>query len=164
MATRGSENKPTVYVETTVISYLTAWPTKDVVRQAQQEITRQWWRERRAKFSVFSSQLVIDEAEVGDPDATAERLKILKDIALLELSVEAEPLAMKLLDAGALPRKARLDAVHLAVASVNGIQYLMTWNCKHLANAFLWDRIDQTCRAAGDRPPAILTPYELLGE
>jgi hypothetical protein len=158
-----TQGKPSVYLETTVISYLTAWPTKEVVRQAQQEVTREWWRERRKDFSLFTSQFVINEASVGDSKAAAERLKVLQGIALVEISEDVEPLAKKLLEQGALPHKARVDALHVAVASVNEIQYLVTWNCKHLANVFLWDKIEQTCRIAGYRPPTILTPYELLG-
>jgi len=153
-----------VYLETTFISYLVARNTNDVVRQAQQQITRQWWTDRRSQFELLSSQFVIDESSAGDPSAAAERLAILASIDLLAITSDVEPLAQRLLSAGALPAKARLDALHIAVAAVNGVQYLLTWNCRHLANAALRPIIEDTCSAGGFQPPIICTPYELLGD
>src|SRR5882672_1070679 len=153
-----------VYLETTFISYLVARDTSDVVRQAQQQITRQWWTDCRSHFEIFSSQFVIDESSAGDPSAAAERLAILAAIDLLAITPDADPLAQRLLSAGALPSKARLDALHIAVAAVNGMQYLLTWNCRHFANAALRPTIEDACSAAGFQPPIICTPYELLGE
>jgi hypothetical protein len=97
----------------------------------------------------------------GDPAAAAARLQILSPIPKLLIADEVVPLAQRLLTEGALPPKARLDALHLAVATCNGVRYLLTWNCKHLANAVLWRRIEASCRAAGYLPPTICTPYEL---
>lgn len=154
---------PSVYIETTIVSYLTAWSSRDVVRLAQQELTIQWWRERRPDFELFTSQFVIDESAAGDPAAAASRLANLIGIPLLAITPEVVPLASRLLAEGALPAKARLDALHLAVAAANGMQYLMTWNCKHLANATLWGRMAQTCIAAGFGAPIICTPSELMG-
>jgi|SRR5687767_6751564 len=155
---------PSVYIETTIVSYLTAWPKHDAVRQGQQEFTRDWWTLRRNSFELFTSQFVLDEAAAGDPMAAAERLDALANIALLDITDEVVPLADRLLRDGALPLKARVDALHLAVATINGLQYLLTWNCKHLANAMLRHRIDEACRSAGYQPPVICTPPELLGE
>ena len=155
---------PTVYLETTVVSYLAAWSSKDVIRQGHQEVTRRWWGERRSGFDLLTSQFVLDEAAAGDSTAAAERLALLNDVELLEITDEVAPLADRLLREGALPTKARLDALHLAVATVHRIDYLMTWNCKHLANALLWHRISKACRAAGFEPPTICTPLELLGD
>ena len=154
---------PPVYVETTIVSYLTARPTSDVERQAQQVTTRRWWDERRAHFELYTSQFVLDEAAAGDAVAAAERAAVLGDIELLLIAPEVEPLAAQLLAAGALPPKARVDALHVAVATVNGMEYLLTWNCRHLANATLWRKIEQTCVEAGYEPPTICTPYELMG-
>lgn len=154
---------PAVYVETTIVSYLTAWPNSDIERQAQQAATRRWWNEQRSAFTLFTSQFVIDEASAGDAVAAAERLAVLETMDSLLISPEVEPLAAQLLAAGALPAKARVDALHVAVATVNGIEYLLTWNCRHLANAVLWRKIEQTCSAAGYEPPTICTPYELMG-
>lgn len=156
--------KPTVYLETTIVSYLTARLSNDVVRQAQQEVTRQWWNDRRHEFALYTSQFVLDEAAAGDPAAAAERLVMLDHADLLTITPETEPLAEQLLRDGALPLKAKVDALHVAVATVNGMEYLITWNCRHLANAVLWHRIDRSCRLAGFQPPTICTPYELLGD
>lgn len=118
--------KPTVYIETTVVSYLTARRTTDVIRQGQQEITKQWWDNRRPEFALFTSQFVLDEAAAGDAAAAADRLATLVGIDLLSIGPEVPPLASHLLTTGALPMKARLDALHLAVAAVNGLEYLLT--------------------------------------
>ena len=156
--------KPAIYVETTVISYLTARPTTDVVRQGHQMITRRWWDHRRGDFDLFVSQFVLDEAAAGDRSAATERAAALAGIDLLEITPKVEPLAVALLKAGALPAKARIDALHLAVAAVSGMEFLLTWNCRHLANAMLWAKMEDTCRAEGFEPPSIVTPYELLAE
>jgi hypothetical protein len=156
--------KPSVYVETTIVSYLVARPIGDVVRRGQQEITRQWWQDRRKDFSLFTSQFVIDESLVGDPKAVKNWLAVIDQIDLLGISAEVAPLAESLITGGALPPKAQVDALHLAVATINGLRYLLTWNCKHLANVFLWDKIERVCQTAGYVPPVILTPYELLGK
>ena len=154
-------SKPTLYVETTIVSYLTAWPSNDVIRRGQQEVTSNWWDISRTEFELDTSQFVVDEASAGDQAAAAARLVILSPIPKLLIGDEVVPLAQRLLTEGALPPKARLDALHLAVACCNGIQYLLTWNCKHLANAILWRKIEATCRAAGYLPPTICTPHEL---
>ncbi len=129
----------------------------------QQEITNQWWRDRRPDFSLFTSQFVLDEASAGDPGAAADRHAVLAQIDLLAITPDIEPLAERLLSEGALPPVARVDALHLAISTVNGIQYLLTWNCKHLANAVLWRKIEETCRDAGYTSPNICTPFELMG-
>src|SRR5687767_7849269 len=116
---------PSVYIETTIVSYLTAWPKHDAVRQGQQELTREWWTLRRGSFELFTSQFVLDEAAAGDPIAAAERLDALQRISLLDITDDIVPLADQLLSDGALPVKARVDALHLSVATVNGMQYLL---------------------------------------
>jgi hypothetical protein len=155
--------KPSVYIETTIISYLCAWPSRDVIRLAQQQLTAQWWGDRRTDFDLFTSQFVVDEATAGDPAAAAPRLANLAGIPLLAITSDVVPLASRLLADGVLPAKARIDALHLAVAAANGVQYLMTWNCKHLANATMWGRMEQTCLAVGLVAPTICTPNELMG-
>lgn len=155
--------KPTVYIETTVISYLTARPSRDLIRAAHQKITREWWVESRQVFDLFASDFVMNEVERGDPAAAADRLKIMKAIALLPVSEAAFELAEQLVVALKLPKVARLDASHVAVATVHGMDYLLTWNCRHLANGMLAPKIERTCKAAGYEPPRILTP-ELLME
>jgi hypothetical protein len=152
--------KRTVYVETTIPSYLTAWPSRDLVRAAHQQITREWWA-RRDAFDLYVSRLVVQECQAGDQQAAEERFAALAGIPLLEQEAEAAALAEALLRDVPLPRKAAADALHIATAAVHGMQYLLTWNCTHIANAVLRPQIEGVCRAAGFEPPLICTPEEL---
>lgn len=154
--------KPTVYVETTVPSYLTAWPARDVVRAGEQQVTRDWWA-RRSDFELRVSSLVLLECGAGDPDAAAERLAALEGVPVLTQVPDAEALAAALLRDVPLPARAAADALHIALAAVNGVSYLVSWNCTHIANAALRPRIEAVCRQAGFEPPVICTPRELLG-
>ena len=154
--------KPTVYVETTVPSYLTAWPSNNLIRAGQQQITRDWWA-RRSEYDLRVSTLVLAECGSGDSEAANARLAALAGVSILELSPEAEALAGILMREVPLPERAATDALHVAVAAVNGIEYLATWNCTHIANATLRPRIEASCRRAGYEPPTICTPQELLG-
>ena len=154
--------KAKVYIETTVISYLTARPSRDVVIAGHQKITRDWWQTDRDKFDLIASQLVVREASAGDPQAAKERLERLTTLTLLEVTEAAVTLAQELLTTAALPEKAAEDALHLAIAVTNGVEYLLTWNCKHLANATMRTKIEDVCRAAGYEPVIICTPEELL--
>ena len=124
----------TVYVETTIVSYLTARRSRDVVLAAHQALTRDWWRGRTA-YQLRVSQLVIDEAAVGDPVLRARRLRALQEISVLPLTDAATRLARELVRKGALPEKATVDAFHIGIAAAHEVAYLLTWNCKHLANA-----------------------------
>lgn len=159
MASRGN-----VYVETTVFSYLAARPSRDLRVAAHRQITAEWWDSRRHEFELFISQLVVEETSAGDPDAASRRGEYLEDLALLELSATALALAERLLADGAVPTAAAEDALHIAVAAVHGMQYLMTWNCKHIANAATRSRIEVVCNEAGYDMPVICTPEELLEE
>ncbi|MEX2663011.1 MAG: type II toxin-antitoxin system VapC family toxin [Vicinamibacterales bacterium] len=151
---------PTVYVETSVISYLGAKPSRDIVIAAHQQVTRRWWRSRRS-YRLFVSQIVRDEAAVGDPVACARRLRILRGVPALAVTDEATRLAGELVRRGALPRKATIDAFHIGIAAAHQIEYLLTWNCKHIANATMRGTIEAICRSAGLTPPIICTPEEL---
>jgi hypothetical protein len=151
-----------VYIETTFVSYLTARPSRDVVFAAHQQITHEWWDTRRTSFELYASQLVVDEARAGDPQAARERLEVLKDMTLLETTLDALALAKELIHVGALPTKAADDALHIAIAATNGAPFLLTWNCRHLANATMRPSIDAACAAKGLRAPIICTPEELL--
>jgi hypothetical protein len=156
--------KPRVYLETTVPSYLTAWPSPEAVTAGHQRTTRDWWETRREDFDLFASQFVIDEASLGDPDAAARRLEVLADVPLLEPGDDVYQLADKLVKQVPLPAKAAADSLHIAIATVNGMDYLLTWNCTHIANAALRARIEKVCRDAGYEPPVICTPEELMKE
>ena len=154
--------KPKVYLETTISSYLTARPSRDLVMAAHQQITREWWDTRRHDFDLFVAQMVLDEASAGDPEAAARRLEVLTPLPLLEPHEEEAELAQALLEHVPLPASAAADALHIAIAVVNGMDYLLTWNCTHIANAALRSRIEAVCRSHGFEVPIICTPEELL--
>lgn len=152
-----------VYVETTVVSYLTAWPSRDVVLAGHQQVTREWWDTRRASYELCISQLVLTEASAGDAQAAQDRLAVLQPMTVLETTDAAAELAKELIRTGALPAKAAGDALHIAVAAVHAVPYLLTWNCRHLANATMRPMIESACTANGFKAPIICTPEELIG-
>lgn len=154
--------KPKVYLETTVVSYLTAWSSRDVVIAGHQQVTHDWWRDAPMRFELVASELVVNEASAGDPEAAKERLAILQSILLLEVTGEAANLAKELVSSGAIPKKAGEDAAHIAIAVTNGIDYLVTWNCRHIANATMRSEIERVCRENGYDPIIICTPDELM--
>ena len=154
--------KPSVYLETTIPSYLTAWRSPELVMAANQEATRSWWDMARVRFDVFISILVLDQASSGDSEAAKRRLAIIHEIPVLDISEQAEALAAKLLAGAALPIKAKADALHIAIATVHGMDYLLTWNCKHIANAAMRLKIESICKLCGYEPPIICTPLELM--
>jgi hypothetical protein len=154
---------PKLYIETSVVSYLTAQGSRDLVLAAHQEVTRAWWASR-ASFDVYVSQFVLDEASAGDSEAAGHRLEALRGMPLVDVSTEVIGLAGRLLTERGMPAKARLDALHVATAAVHGMDYLLSWNCKHIANAMLRSRIESICRTAGFEPPVICTPLELVEE
>jgi len=154
--------KPTVYVETTVISYLTSRPSRDVVVAGHQQVTREWWESTSDKFELLISELVVREVSQGDASAIRERLAVAEALIVLEVTIAARELARQLLADAAIPQQAAADALHLGVATVNGVNFLATWNCRHLANATMRGRIEDVCRSVGYEPPLICTPEELL--
>lgn len=156
--------KPRLYLETTIPSYLTSRPSRDLIIAGHQQITREWWDTRRANFQIFISQLVLDEAKAGDPDASRDRLNVLRPLPLLDIVPEVTVLASALLASGKLPRKAASDAVHIAIATVHGMDFLVTSNCVHIANAAIAKVLAAICREHGYECPVICTPEELLGE
>jgi hypothetical protein len=155
--------RPTVYLETTIPSYLTAWPSRDVLRAAHQQITREWWKRRRASFRLFTSTLALDEVAVGDPLAAQERMRVMQKLPLLEVNDAVASLTGYLLKAGCIPAKAATDAAHLAVATVHGMDYLLTWNCRHINNGEILRSVAGICARHGYVPPMVCTPEELMG-
>lgn len=153
-----------VYLETTFISYLVARPSRDLLVAAHQQSTQEWWAERRRDFECCVSQVVIDEASLGDPQEVEKRMKIIGELSALEVTAEAESLAQAILSSRVMPPQAVRDAAHVAVATLHNIDYLLTWNCKHLANAQLIRRLSEVCDSLGRRIPVICTPEELMGE
>ena len=154
--------KPKVYIETSVVSYLTAWPSRDVVTLGNQVATREWWREAAGMFELVVSSLVIEESAAGDPEAARTRLAALESVQVVSAGDDATELGRLLVGTRALPAGAAADAAHVAIAVVNGVDYLVTWNMKHLANPVATTRIEQVCRDAGHQPPVICTPSQLL--
>lgn len=159
-----SRDKPTVYLETTIISYLAAWPSRDLVTAAHQQITHEWWNTRRNGYSLNVSEFVVGEAAGGDPDAASRRLVLVQAIPLLDVNEAVRNLARGLTRSGSIPDRYATDAFHIAVAAVHRVDYLLSWNCRHIANAGLWNAIAQVCGQHGCRMPNICTPYELLGD
>jgi hypothetical protein len=150
-------------LETTFISYLVARPSHDVIVAGHQQTTQDWWANRRSQFECFVSQVVIDESSAGDPNEVQKRLAIIADLPALDLSTETEALAEAILRSRVLPTRAARDAAHIGVATVHRVDYLLTWNCKHLANAQIMRKIEPVCTTIGYRMPLICTPEELMG-
>jgi len=156
--------RESVYLETSIISYLTSRPSRVLVLAAKQQTTRDWWDLRRSEFDLQISQLVLDEAAQGDPEAAEQRLRTLAGLPVLTVNDEAIELASAIVQKGVLPEKAARDALHLAVVSVHGTDYLLTWNCAHLANAEIMRVVSRFVRDRGYEPPIICTPDELMGD
>mgnify|MGYP001548342962 CR=1 FL=1 len=153
----------TVYIETSVISYLASCPSRDIIAAGHQQISHDWWATERNNFAIYASVLVLKEASSGDLTAASARLQWLQDIPLVAITPEAEELSGQLIQHAALPEKAAADALHIATAAYHQIDYLLTWNCKHIANAVKRSLIESVCRELGFEPPILCTPEELLG-
>lgn len=153
--------KPKVYIETSIPSYLTAFRSRDLVVAGNQETTKEWW-DRRMDFELFISEFVLEEVSAGDSSAAAARIAALAGIPEIEITEQIAIIAEKLLFAGSLPSKARVDALHIATAAFGGMDYLLTWNCAHIANPSLRLSIEAVIRSFGYEPPIICTPQELL--
>ncbi len=154
--------KPPVYVETTVIGYLTARPQRDEIVAGHQAATKKWWQTARNRFELVVSQIVLDECAAGDATAAQERLSAIGDLAVVGVTTEVQRVIDALLAGGAVPVTEPADAAHIALAAVHGIQYLTTWNLRHIANASTRRIIEEVIRNAGYRPPVICSPEELL--
>ena len=156
--------KPRVYLETTVISYLVGRPSNDPTLASWQQITRQLWENYTDRFAFVISPIVLAEVSQGNPEAVQRRLEVLSHLTVLEILSEADILTQKLLDAGAVPQNFRSDAEHIAIATVHQVEYLASWNHKHIVNANKREYINQVCREAGFKPTTICTPTDLIGE
>jgi predicted nucleic acid-binding protein len=153
-----------VYIETSIISYLASRPSRDIRVAAWQEITTQWWEQERSKYDLFTSELVVAEAGGGDESAARKRLERLKDIPALAIDDATKLLAARLIRDGGVPSDAQADALHIATASVHGLDYLLTWNCRHIDNAATKPQIRSICAIVGYPCPEICTPLELLSQ
>lgn len=153
--------KPTVYLETSVFGYLTSRPSEILIVAGNQQLTRKWWDEKRDDFELRVSEYVLLECSMGDQSAATERAAILDGIPVLDVDDRAFELAAALVSDVPLPSKAQIDASHIALAAVHGVQYLLTWNCKHIANPSLRAKLHAICRREGFELPLICTPVEM---
>jgi len=152
-----------VYVETSIVSYLTARPSSDLLAAAWQKATNDWWDTQRNRFNLFASEIVIEEAGKGDSKASELRLNALKGIPLLKITDLVLAFSKKLISEGAVPPKAIDDSLHIALSVVHEVDYLLTWNFRHIDNAEIKPTIRKICLANGYQYPEICTPIELMG-
>ena len=153
-----------VYIETTIPSYLVARPSRDLLQAARQQITHTWWNDARQHYDLCISAIVLDEAASGDADAAQRRLAFLQALPLLDLTEAVNNVAKAIMASGLLPQEATRDAIHIAVSSVHGIDILLTWNCRHIANAAIMKELRTIVAGCGYELPILCTPEELLGD
>lgn len=159
-----SEEKPRLYLETTIPSYLAARPSRDLIVAGHQQVTREWWDHARHSFDVYVSPVVLNELESGDPDAAARRLEYVADLPVVPLTDEVLLVRATYRERLGLPGDAEADLLHLAISVVHEMVYLLTWNCRHLANGVVIRRLQEANVALGRPTPIILTPEELIEE
>ncbi len=151
----------TVYIESSVVSYLTSQTSRDLVTAARQAITTEWWNDQRSKYDAYVSALVEEEISHGDPDAADRRLSAIKEIPALDISEQASALAKELIRLEAIPANSEEDALHIGIAASSGIDYLLTWNFKHLNNAETKKTIALIVENHGFVCPILCSPEEL---
>ncbi|NER93522.1 MAG: type II toxin-antitoxin system VapC family toxin [Symploca sp. SIO1B1] len=154
--------KMSVYIETSVISYLTSKMSRDLVIAAHQEISLVWWEKRRFNYRLFISRVVMDEITAGDEQLAQRRGKLVEGIRLLPITEEMTKLAKHFVEKGILPQKSAADALHVAIAAISKIDFVLSWNCRHIANAEIKKAIGKACQSLGYQAPSICTPLELL--
>ena len=154
--------KPSVYIETSIVGYLVARPSANLLTAACHQVTADWWEGKRHLYDLFTSELVIAEAKAGDVDAVGRRLELLRGVPELTISDEVKGLAVALVGQGALPDKAQADAIHIAAAAVHNVDYLLTWNCRHIDNPATKPAVRAVCTREGYRCPEICTPFEIM--
>ncbi len=158
------QNKQKVYIETTIISYMTGRLSRDLMIAVKQQLTQQWWKRSKSHFELYVSEFVINELSAGDNKAAKARLSAIEGISTLEMVTDVTKFARRLLEEGPIPKKAAVDAFHIAIASVHRMDYLLTWNCTHIANAQMRNNIMLLAQKSGLRCPVICTPEELMGD
>ena len=154
--------KPRVYIEPTVISHLVARPSDDAILASWQRASQQLWENYADRFEFVISDIVSNEVRLGDAHAAQRRLEIISALTVLEILSETDVLTYRLLNAGAVPRNSVTDAQHIAIATVHGVEYLVSWNHKHIVNEYKRGHINQVCQEAGFQPITICTPIELM--
>ncbi len=156
------QDKPTLYLESTIPSYLAARPSRDLIVAAHQQITHEWWEYARPNFEIYISEAVFAEISAGDPEAASRRLSFVENFPVLALNHEIETLAGEYQHKLGLPLKARIDALHIACAVIYELEYLLTWNCTHIANGVMIKRLQNINTTINRITPIIVTPEELL--
>lgn len=156
--------KEIAYIETTIVSYLVARPSRDLVLSAHQQVTREWWENERVNYHCIASEEVAREAMLGDTGMAQARIKVLEEVQIVGITAEVEAMAATFMATGALPPTMRPDATHLAAATLSGADYLLTWNCRHLANAHVLRRLQKEAERRGWPLPGVCTPLELMGD
>lgn len=151
-----------IYLETSIIGYLASRTSSDLVTSGNQTLTRDWWDNHRERFELLVSEAVIAECGAGDPKAADERAVFLTDLPILEITLECKAIAAEIMNRTLLPEKADVDALHIAVTALNGIDYLLTWNCRHIANPSMRRIIEGVLYDANIEPPVICTPQEII--
>ena len=151
-----------VYIESSIVSYLASRPSRDVISTGRQQLTHTWWESRRPAFDLVISEVVLKEVRAGDPGAAERRLTFVAELPLLDITDEATELAATLIEQVPLPPQAAVDAAHIAVAAYHGVDFLLTWNVAHIANAALRRRVEAVCREQGYQAPVLCTPDELM--
>lgn len=152
-----------IYIETSIVSYLTARPSDNLIAAAWQKETIDWWEYQRSRFSLYISEVVLEEAGRGDGSAASRRLEALAELPILPLNEEAAELSKALILEGGVPEKALDDALHILIAAVHAVDFLLTWNCRHIDNAEMKPKIRDICKSHGFECPEIATPIELMG-
>ena len=151
----------TVYIETTILSCLVSRPSRDIIVAARQELTRQWWEIAKPKHECLISQIVLDEISAGDPEHASKRLQHADRLPVLALNEDCILLAEQFLDKGYVPKNEIRDALHIAVAVIWKVDYLVTWNCKHMANGHASRQLRKFSENKGYEFPHVCTPEEL---
>ncbi len=154
--------KPSIYIETSIVSYLAARQSRDLVTAACQRVTAEWWEDRRPEYDLFTSELTIAESRAGDPRVAAKRLELLRGIPELAITDSAKRLAAALVAPSSLPLKAQADAIHIAVSAFHHVGYLLTWNCRHINNPLTKPVVRAICATEDLSCPEICTPMEIM--
>ncbi len=153
-----------IYIESTIPSYVVARPARDLLQAARQQMTKDWWDLKSSQHELFTSQIVLDEITNGETAMATQRLDVMAQIKLLDLTDEAKALTKDLLGSGLLPADADRDAAHIALATVHEMDILLTWNCRHIANAAIQARLRRLVEKSDFALPVLCTPDELTGE
>jgi len=153
-----------IYIESTIPSYVVARPARDLLQAARQQLTRDWWDLKRENHELFTSQVVLDEIAAGEAAMARQRLAVMAGITLLRSTDEAETLTQRILDSGLLPPDADRDAAHIALATAHEMDILLSWNCRHIANATIQARLRELAEKSGLTLPVLCTLDELTGE